>query len=111
VVARGQGADCRRVVCRRSERLGGGAAVWAAAAAGLCLGRLARGGALALPAAEALGFVPVVAAESEPAPSVTSASMPAGMVEIEIAEAVIRAAPGVDWRHLREVLRAVKAAR
>ena len=73
--------------------------------------RLARGGALALPAAEALGFVPVVAAESEPAPSVTSASMPAGIVEIEIAEAVIRAAPGVDWRHLREVLRAVKAAR
>jgi hypothetical protein len=37
VVARGQGADCRRVVCRRSERLGGGAAVWTAAAAGLCL--------------------------------------------------------------------------
>jgi transposase len=73
--------------------------------------RLARGGALALPAAEALGFVPVVAAESEPAPSVTSASMPAGIVEIEIAETVIRAAPGVDWRHLREVLRAVKAAR
>ena len=73
--------------------------------------RLARGGVLALPAAEALGFVPVVAAESEPAPSVTSASMPAGIVEIEIAEAVIRAAPGVDWRHLREVLRAVKAAR
>jgi transposase len=73
--------------------------------------RLARGGALALPAAEALGFVPVVAAESEPAPSVTSASMPAGIVEIEIAEAVIRATPGVDWRHLREVLRAVKAAR
>ena len=73
--------------------------------------RLARGGALALPAAEALGFVPVVAAESEPAPSVTSASMAAGIVEIEIAEAVIRAAPGVDWRHLREVLRAVKAAR
>jgi len=73
--------------------------------------RLARGGALALPAAEALGFVPIVAAESEPAPSVTSATMPAGIVEIEIAEAVIRAAPGVDWRHLREVLRAVKAAR
>jgi len=41
-----------------------------------------RGGALALPAAEALGFVPVVAAESEPAPSVTSASMPAGIVEM-----------------------------
>src|SRR5437762_1313100 len=58
--------------------------------------RLARGGALALPAAEALGFVPIVAAESEPAPSVTSATMPAGIVEIEIAEAVIRAAPGVE---------------
>src|ERR1700750_363822 len=39
--------------------------------------RLAHGGALALPAAETLGFVPVVAAESEAAPSVTSASMPA----------------------------------
>ena len=111
MVARGQGADCRRVVCRRSERLGGGAAVWAAAQQVYAWRRLARGGALALPAAEALGFVPVVAAESEPAPSVTSASMPAGIVEIEIAEAVIRPAPGVDWRHLREVLRAVKAAR
>jgi transposase len=32
-------------------------------------------------------------------------------VEIEIAGAVIRAAPGVDWRHLHEVLRAVKAVR
>jgi transposase len=73
--------------------------------------RLARGGALALPSEEALGFVPVVAAESELAPSVTSAPTPAGIVEIEIVGAVIRAAPGVDWRHLREVLRAVKAAR
>src|SRR5947207_15993231 len=46
--------------------------------------RLARGGALALPAAEALGFVPIVAAESEPAPAVTSATMPAGIGENEI---------------------------
>jgi transposase len=68
--------------------------------------RLARGGTLALPAEEALGFVPVVATESAAAPSA-----PAGIVEIEIAGAVIRVAPGVDWRHLREVLRAVKAAR
>jgi hypothetical protein len=58
-----------------------------------------------------IGNRPRHAKESEPPPSVTSASMPAGIVEIEIAEAVIRAAPGVDWRHLREVLRAVKAAR
>ena len=72
---------------------------------------LARSGALALPAEEALGFVPVVAAESEPAPSATAPPRPAGIIEIEIAGAVIRAAPGVDWRHLREVLRAVKAAR
>jgi transposase len=74
--------------------------------------RLARSGALALPAEEALGFVPaVVAAASEPRPSATAAPRPAGIVEIEIAGTVVRAAPGVDWRHLREVLRAVKAAR
>ena len=70
--------------------------------------RLARGGALALPPEGALGFVPVIAAESEPAPS---AATPSGIVEIEIAGILVRAAPGVDWRHLREVLRAVKAAR
>jgi len=73
--------------------------------------RLARRGALALPAEEALGFVPVVATESAPMPSATATPAPSGIVEIEIAGAVIRAAPGVDWRHLREVLRAVKAAR
>jgi transposase len=72
--------------------------------------RLARGGILALPSEEALGFVPVVAAQGEPA-SAMAAPPPAGIVEIEIGEAVIRVAPGVDWRHLREVLRAVKAAR
>ena len=71
--------------------------------------RLARSGTLALPAEEALGFVPVVGTSSEPAPLATTA--PTGIVEIEIAGAVIRAAPGVDWRFLREVLRAVKAAR
>jgi transposase len=66
--------------------------------------RLARDGALALPSEAALGFVPVIAAESEPA-------TPSGIVEIEITGTVIRVAPGVDWRHLRDVLRAVKAAR
>jgi transposase len=73
--------------------------------------RLARGGILALPSEEALGFVPVIAAQGEPAPCAIPAAPLAGIVEIEIGEAVIRVAPGVDWRHLREVLRAVKAAR
>lgn len=73
--------------------------------------RLARGGILALPSEEALGFVPVIAAQGDPAPSAIPAAPLAGIVEIEIGEAVIRVAPGVDWRHLREVLRAVKAAR
>jgi transposase len=73
--------------------------------------RLARSGALALSAEEALGFVPIVARESEPGPPSTAAPVQARIVEIEIAGAVIRTAPGVDWRHLREVLRALKAAR
>ena len=73
--------------------------------------RLARSGALVLPAEEAVGFVPVVATESAPPSSATAAATPSVIVEIEIASAVIRAGPGVDWRHLRDVLRAVKAAR
>jgi len=73
--------------------------------------RLARSGALVLPAEEALGFVPVVATESASVASATAAPTLSGIVEIEIAGAVIRVAPGVDWRHLREVLRAVKATR
>ena len=70
--------------------------------------RLARDGTLALPSEGALGFARVIAAESEPAPSVAT---PSGIVEIEITGTVIRVAPGVGWRHLRDVLRAVKAAR
>jgi len=73
--------------------------------------RLARGGGLSLSAEEAPGFVPVVATQNEPRPSTTAALTQAGIVEIEIAGAVIRVALGVDWRRLREVLRAVKAAR
>ena len=64
-----------------------------------------------MPAEEALGFVPVVATESASVASATAAPTLSGIVEIEIAGAVIRVAPGVDWRHLREVLRAVKATR
>ena len=70
--------------------------------------RLARDGALALPSEGALGFVPVIAAESKPAPSAATLS---GGVEIEITGTVVRGARGVDWRDLRAVLRAVKAAR
>ena len=73
--------------------------------------RLARTGALALPAEEEIGFVPIIAAAGEAAPTTTTGPTRTGTVEIEVAGAVIRAAPGVDWRHLRDVLRAVKAAR
>ena len=72
--------------------------------------RLARVGALVLPAEEEVGFVPVVATAGEAIlPAITTPSRP-GSVEIELAGTVIRATPGVDWRHLRDVLRAVKAA-
>jgi transposase len=70
--------------------------------------RLARNGVLALPADEEVGFVPVIATSVEKPPA--TASTRAGVVEIELAGTVIRVAPGVDWRHLRDVLRAVKAA-
>lgn len=71
--------------------------------------RLARTGTLALPAEEAVGFVPVVTTGGEAAPATASPSR-VGIVEIEVAGTVIRATAGVDWRLLREVLRAVKAA-
>ncbi len=70
--------------------------------------RLARNGTLVLPSEGAIGFVPVIATENEPTPS---AATPSGIVEIEIAGTVIRVGAGVDWRHLREVLRAVRAVR
>jgi transposase len=69
--------------------------------------RLARQGALALPAEEEVGFVPILASGGEPA---AAAQSPAGVVEIEIAGAVIRVTAGVDCRLLRDVLRTVKAA-
>jgi transposase len=69
--------------------------------------RLARVGALVLPAEEDVGFVPVVSTGGE---ATSSALSRAGIVEIEVAGTVIRVAAGVDWRHLRDVLRAVKAA-
>jgi transposase len=70
--------------------------------------RLARRGMLALPTEDQLGFVPIVAADdgrmtAAPAPS------PVGAIEIAVGEIVIRTMPGMDWRLLRDVLRAVKA--
>jgi transposase len=68
--------------------------------------RLARQGALVLPAEDEVGFVPILTG-GEPAAAVPS---PASVVEIEIAGAVIRVAAGIDCRLLRDMLRAVKAA-
>src|ERR1700722_791025 len=70
--------------------------------------RLARAGGLVLPAEpieEEGGFVPVIATgvTATPASAVPSR---AGGIEIELAGTVIRVGPGVDWRFLREVLRA-----
>jgi transposase len=70
--------------------------------------RLAREGRLALPAEEEVGFVPVITTGGE-RPSAAPSSR-AGVVEIEIAGAVIRVCAGVDTRLLCEVVRAVKAA-
>ena len=72
--------------------------------------RLARTGALALPAEEEVGFVPIIATAGEATPPATTAPLRPGIIEIDVAGTVIRATPGVDWRHLRDVLRAVKAA-
>ena len=52
-------------------------------------------------------FVPMI---TDGATAPASAPSQAGIVEIDVAGTVIRAGPGVDWRHLRDVLRAVKAA-
>ncbi|HVB18592.1 MAG TPA: transposase [Stellaceae bacterium] len=71
--------------------------------------RQARTGSLPLPAEEEIGFVPVIATGGA---ATTAGVVPsrAGGIEIELAGTVVRVAPGVDWRHLRDVLRAVKAA-
>jgi len=74
----------------------------------------ARQGRLALPA-EALSFVPVIAADmplpsgsTHEAPTPTSAG-PTAVIEVALGGAVVRVAPGVDGRLLAKVLRAVKA--
>jgi transposase len=74
--------------------------------------RQARQGRLALPA-EALSFVPVVAA-TEASPSRFSQEMahpagPTAVIEVEIGGAVVRVPSGADDKVLAKVLRAVKA--
>ena len=64
----------------------------------------ARQGRLVLPA-EALSFVPVVAAADPPPTSATSA----GLIEVALGGAVVRVPPEVDGKLLAKVLRAVKA--
>jgi len=70
--------------------------------------RLARSGSLALPAEE-IGFVPIVAAVGDATPVSTTTPLCPDRIEIELGGTVIRVTPGTDWRHLRDVLRAVKA--
>ena len=67
--------------------------------------RLARSGALALSAEEALGFVPIVARESEPGPPGTAAPVQARIVEIEIAGAPLRAHQPSSFARSRNFVR------
>ncbi|KRQ15372.1 IS66-like element accessory protein TnpA [Bradyrhizobium manausense] len=71
--------------------------------------KAARAGLLSLPAEDAPLFVPVVS-ELRPAGMCMEAAMRNGItISIEIGDAVVRAAAGVDPAWLRDVLRAVRA--
>lgn len=72
--------------------------------------RLARSGSLTLLADEAVGFAPIVATGGDPPAQAPMPLSRPGNIEIELGGTVIHVTPGTDWRHLREVLRAVKAA-
>ena len=72
--------------------------------------KAARAGRLTLPAEEAPMFVPVVTTIRELGAADAAANGP-GSIVIEIAGAMVRAQRGVDLGWLRDVLRAVKAAR
>jgi len=62
-------------------------------------------------AAERLDFVPIVPAMSHPRPEPTSASARSSpSIEIDLAGAVLRVAPGTDADLLTTVLRAVRAS-
>jgi transposase len=72
----------------------------------------ARQGRLVLPA-DALSFVPVVAASSSSnaadAPPVASPAAPAGLIEVVLGDAVVRVPPDADGKLLAKVLRVVQA--
>ncbi|AND87675.1 bll2139 [Bradyrhizobium diazoefficiens USDA 110] len=71
--------------------------------------KAARAGLLSLPAEDAPLFVPVVS-ELRPAGMCVEAATRNGItISIEIGDAVVRAAAGVDPAWLRDVLRAVRA--
>ncbi|WP_371933156.1 transposase [Bradyrhizobium sp. CCGUVB23] len=72
--------------------------------------KAARAGLLSLPAEDAPFFVPVVS-ELHPAAGAAAeaATRNATTISIEIGDAVVRAAAGVDPAWLRDVLRAVRA--
>ena len=72
--------------------------------------RLARSGSLALLADEKVEFAPIVATGGEPPSEAATPLSRPGSIEIELGGTVIRVTPGTDWQHLRDVLRAVKAA-
>jgi transposase len=72
--------------------------------------KAARGGLLSLPADEAPLFVPVVTEVRHDGVMSGASAQGCAAITIEIGDAVVRAAPGVDPTWLRDVLRAVKAA-
>ena len=72
--------------------------------------RQARAAALEAPVAGALSFVPVVGEASAPMPSPAGAAAERAAVEVDLAGAVVRVAPGVDGGLLTAVLRAVRAS-
>jgi len=72
--------------------------------------KAARSGVLSLPADEAPLFVPVVTERRSAGVAEEAATRNATTISIEIGDAVVRAAAGVDPAWLRNVLRAVRAA-
>jgi len=73
--------------------------------------KAARSGVLSLPADEAPLFVPVVTERRSAGVAEEAATRNATTISIEIGDAVVRAAAGVDPAWLRDVLRAVRAAK
>jgi transposase len=72
--------------------------------------KAAHSGVLSLPADEAPLFVPVVTERRSAGVAEEAATRNATTISIEIGDAVVRAAAGVDPAWLRDVLRAVRAA-